>query len=306
MRRGLIVKVILIIAILTSLLVGCTSTTSPGGTTNGGGKTAELKINTVFPDMHHVAGSLKWYAGELENRTDGRITATVHTQGGLGTSAEALETLRQGLCDISNFSTYTAAPGVYPLWEVVMLAGLMPNAVSVNYVAWDLYRRGYLSTGPSKIEGIEMMAITGVEELWVWTTEEKVTTLEDYKGLTIDMSGIWRTRAMEKLGIVGQNVPMADRYSSLQRGIVDGTFYGVGMITALKVWEQVKYCQVAPFGQAIIKIGMNQDAFDSLPPDLQVVLMGLNRDFNYLLVDGFLEEQERGYQLCKDNGVPNY
>ena len=104
----------------------------------------------------------------------------------------------------------------------------------------------------------------------VHTTKKPIRTVDDMKGMRIRFSSATIRDFVAALGATPVGVQATEQVEQLQKGTIDGTFidYG-GAGIAFKMGGVLKYSTemysyVSSFG-----IGMNEDFWSKLPPDLK-------------------------------------
>jgi len=101
-----------------------------------------------------------------------------------------------------------------------------------------------------------------------------VKTLEDFKGLMIGTNDPNAAGVVIALGGNPVTVPPFDSTQSMQKGVINGTIGGAGPPTiVLKIYEVAKYALQSQIWYSMVVQSMNKDAFDSMPADIQKILM---------------------------------
>ena len=107
-----------------------------------------------------------------------------------------------------------------------------------------------------------------------WYRKE-IKTVADLKGLKMRMGGGLFGEAMQKLGVVPQNMPGGDVYQALEKGTLDATEF-VGPYDD----EKLGFNKVAPFyyypgwweGGAELEFFINTKAYAALTPEFQAIV----------------------------------
>lgn len=109
----------------------------------------------------------------------------------------------------------------------------------------------------------------------VFTSKGPLKSPEDFRGKTIRGSSNPDTELIEALGAAPTILDISDVYSGLQRGVVDASYGGLDGAFGMKVYEVTDHLILPQglFGTAVNGYVMNQDALESLPPDLQKVVL---------------------------------
>jgi TRAP-type mannitol/chloroaromatic compound transport system substrate-binding protein len=107
-----------------------------------------------------------------------------------------------------------------------------------------------------------------------WYRKE-IKTVSDLKGLKMRMGGGLFGEAMQKLGVVSQNMPAGDVYQALEKGALDATEF-VGPYDD----QKLGFNKVAPFyyypgwweGGAELEFYINTKAYAALSPEYQAMV----------------------------------
>jgi TRAP-type mannitol/chloroaromatic compound transport system substrate-binding protein len=105
-------------------------------------------------------------------------------------------------------------------------------------------------------------------------TTTPVTTLEDFDGLTLRVTGL-AANVVEELGATAVSLSPSDIVAALQNGEIDGFEFGTPAVDwPMGFQDFVSYVSLPCWHQpsAMFETIVNQDAWNSLPQDLQAIL----------------------------------
>lgn len=102
-------------------------------------------------------------------------------------------------------------------------------------------------------------------------TNKKVEKPQDLRGQKVDSRGA--RGFLSALGMVLVTVPMAERYTAAQQGVLDAFYVGSGDVTDFHLQEVTKYVIDPPVDGAQHNLYMNLNKWNSLPKHLQDILM---------------------------------
>ncbi|MBT6501279.1 MAG: TRAP transporter substrate-binding protein DctP [Deltaproteobacteria bacterium] len=165
---------------------------------------------------------------------------------------------------------------------------------------WQMLEQAYAERG---IHFYGFSYSTGYPAIY---TNKPIKTLKDFKGLVIRQSGPI-AKILKHFGASPTNVPISDVYMAMKLNTIDATSYdGTGMF-GLKWHEVAKYYTLPMLtAPTFVTLIVNQDAWDSLPADLQQIFMESHENDNYLpiakrmveLDQEILDKQEKyGYKV---------
>lgn len=127
----------------------------------------------------------------------------------------------------------------------------------------------------SKLEekGVKLIGITAFGMMDIAATKE-INSIDDLKGLKfrIQPTPVFKKKC-ELLGINGMPIPYTELYTSLQQGIVDGVFNTSELMLMDKTAEVCGYVMDTNHMCGFIVHLMNKEWYDSLPEDLQKVVI---------------------------------
>lgn len=105
-----------------------------------------------------------------------------------------------------------------------------------------------------------------------FVSKKRIEKLSDFKGLSLAGTGIFDTIG-PALGMTPVAMQMAEQYSGLERGLIDIGRGGINTISAFKLFEVAKYFIQPGFGTAPANLFMNLAKWNSIPKDLQGLIV---------------------------------
>jgi len=243
---------------------------------------------------------IPWFK-KVEEVTNGRVKVTGYPGSTIAKSPDQFEAVRTGLADLAEVWV-SHAPGRYPVTQIIELPGLTPaSTLQAHRQLWEYSK---LPEVQAELPGVKIVGcqITGINLLIF--RDRPVRTLEDLKGLKIDILGIDPKGIGSALGFVATPLGMLDMYISLQKGVIDGISFPYDIFPSYQVQEITKYVTEINLGRNLNFVVMNVNTWNSLPPDIQKQMEGL-------LFEGFADFSgerwtyfvEEGKTLATDSGV---
>jgi TRAP-type C4-dicarboxylate transport system substrate-binding protein len=156
---------------------------------------------------------------------------------------------------------------------VVELPGNYTNEIGATTLAMrDLFDK-WLAP---EYEGLHVIVLHVHAGQGIQMHDTPVHSPEDLAGKKMRIptrTGAW---VLESLGATPVGMPVPDLPQALSTGAVDGALIPWEIIPALKIQELTDYQIEGPdherFGTTTFQISMNEDTWNSLPPDLQEVV----------------------------------
>lgn len=240
-----------------------TTTTAPPSTT-ASGKVYEFKYTDAFPPQSTTALFGETLAKVISEKTNGRVKFTFFHAEALGKQGDFLKMLNGGVVDAATCSV-SPYPADFDMELGLELPGLgIKDRKSRLDITWSLYGQGYF-TGlkPYKVLGF------GATPPLSMFLKKKVNNVAELKGLKIRSTAAPMSRFIELLGGTPVTVPSAEAYQALERGIIDGAVTAYEAFIPSKQYEVAKFALTDPLAIGCLLFLMNQDKWNSLPPDIQ-------------------------------------
>lgn len=131
---------------------------------------------------------------------------------------------------------------------------------------------------------------------------EKVTKVEDFKGLKIAGAGI-NMRYLTGTGATPVIGSMVHYYNKFKTGAIDGSMLWTDAAVAFKLVEGAKYMLKADIGTANSKaLTMNKDSYDRLPKSVRDVIHEVARDYRDYTAQQSMDKAARSYANYKKKG----
>jgi TRAP-type C4-dicarboxylate transport system substrate-binding protein len=241
-------------------------TTSTTPTTSASPQTKyEFKFTYQFPPGSSQEQVVQLLGKIINEKTDGMVTFKYFGSESLGKAADFITMLNGGVADAALLSA-----GAYPaqfdmeLGPEIPGMGVPSRNVRVD-LTWELFNKGYCPG----LAAFKPLAMFAGPNLTLFMKEE-VRTVEDLKGLKIRTTTAPITTFLENLGATPVAMTFAEQYSSLERGVIDGTITAYESFIPAKTYEVCKYALLDPLGSPCLFIVMSKAAWNKIPADLQV------------------------------------
>ncbi len=197
--------------LLLALLGACAAPAAPGVT--------ELTYASPYGPGHPFSKADKTWIEFVEKQSGGSLRIRPSWSGALLSSDMSMEELRHGVADIGLITPIYVKGGAH---LIRIQSGFYSGADSVeSQVA--LYRC-IAAASPEiarELAGLKVLAVQGGSLPGVVTTRRPVRSLADLKGLRLRAP----TELLSVLGALGAdpvNMPMAEVYSAMTKGVIDG------------------------------------------------------------------------------------
>ena len=227
----------------------------------------EMKLAYFVGDQHAMSQWLIRWSEQLEKGSGGRLAVKRFPSAQMGPTPGHYDFARTGQADVSWF-LHGGTPGRFPLTEIINLPFMAGSAeIGTKVINDSALRAKYLD---AEHKGIKVLMLFTHQPGGPHTTKKAIRTLDDFKGLRIRFASPTVRDLVQALGATPVGVPPTEISEQMQKGTIDGAFMDYGGVgIAFKLGGIVKYstelyAYVTSFG-----LGMNEDFWAKLPPDLK-------------------------------------
>jgi TRAP-type C4-dicarboxylate transport system substrate-binding protein len=217
------------------------------------------------------------WAEKINKQTEGRVQIKIYYGATLSSPQDAYDAAVKGLADIS-WGSHAMTPGRFPLTEVFQLPGLGENDADAQFILYDLWQK--FPEFEAEHKNVKLLWLLGLPQYPIVSTKP-VRQLEDLKGLRIRLSGEM-AETFKIWGAVPIAMPITELYMGLQRKVVEAGQIPLVLIDAFKIHEVTKTLSLCPTPGGVIFIVMNERKWESLPNDIQQVLIDVTKE-NFLV-----------------------
>ncbi|MCF8075390.1 MAG: TRAP transporter substrate-binding protein [Desulfotignum sp.] len=220
---------------------------------------------------------------EVEKRTNGQVMINTFPGGTLLGAKGMMDGVIAGQADIGNICM-AYQPGRFIVTNATSLPLGIPDAKTGSLALLKLY------------EKYQPEAFKDVVVLTMFTTapgnvmsKVPVRTLDDIKGLSLRASG-GAAQILKAWGANPVGMPMPATVEALQKGTVKGLFSSLEVMKDFKFAEYCKYVTMTETGIYPFAVFMNKQKWNSLPADVQKIMMDLKEE-QALWTGTYMDEQ---------------
>lgn len=274
------------------------------GLGSGVSQSAEITLRYAGtkPIDHHITKSQYVLAKLIGERTGGRVEVLVYPAGQLFSDKETTKAVQTGAVDMVEI-TSGLGTGLAP--------GLMIGDFPFFFV--DRYHSRRVVDGPAGEIVSKQLERVGIKTLY-WMEYGQVDLLvkkpvknqADLKGQRIRGYGEVVMESLRALGAAPSAVGAGEVYLALQRGTIDGLVSGVTSFWDRKHYEVAKYITYMKYVFTVNIALINQKKLNSLPPDIQKIIMACSKEVQGWGRNEAEKEDIRCLEKLKENGVETY
>lgn len=270
----IIVSVLVVLGLLIGSF-GCAAPApapTPAPTPTPAPKPIVLKAVSSIGQTYPVTIQLERAIDLIKERSGGRIDFEYHAYGSLYNLKEASDAIMDNLAQIGNFKG-----GYYP--EKLGVASEIANLpYNYSFEGFSAHRRdpgGFFDWISPYYErnGAKLLSYDVIPPSIGIISKKPIRKLEDLKGVLMRCVAGAAARGFELLGTEPVFMPTGEIYEGLLRGTVDATNSSLSSSISAKYYEAAKYYIMCEYTTAGVELAMNLDTFNSLPSDLQKIIV---------------------------------
>lgn len=274
-----------------------------------GTSTDDYEITLTYSDHDPPNGMRTKFLREywfpaIEKETDGKVKINAIFGGGLLTSGEALDGIRDGVTDIGLVypDNYSERMYTYELFK------LFPVATESFDGIYNIFQKSFeqlpvLNEDLEKNNQRVLLLTTGLPI--AFGSKPEFDSLEDLERGKWRAASRWHLSVLKNMEANPVSVPWEDVYMSLETGVIDGVMTNFDGFHMMKFYESSENVMVgkelwwaAPFLHTI-----NNDTWESLPTDIQEGILRASEQAQKDFAKIYEKELANAVQEEKDQGA---
>jgi TRAP-type C4-dicarboxylate transport system substrate-binding protein len=267
----------------------------------------ELIAHAPTPPTANPSKVMDEFLNKFEEASGGRVKFVRYYSAALFEPREVIQSVLTGVADIHFSQVPQAEPGLMALNCYLLLP----------YIGWDsceqatAVHRELLDSFKAlrdEYQGLKVLYPTIYSTGGYLNTKKLVENREDLQGMKIQADS-WAAKCVDLVGGTSVYIPWADRYTSFERGLVDGCLGGgFDAINALGALDLFTYHTrlLAGFSSGFDATVMNPDSFNRLPSDIQRIFDDLEPWYTARRIAVETEANERFIQQMKESGLHTF
>jgi len=256
-----------------------------------------FKFGTVSADTEPLLDAMRYMAKNIEDKSNNRIKIDVYGGAVLGTNKEVYEQVKNGamvmtIADPGYLSDY------YPDLGVLNGPYLLADIADFD----KILKSDWYKTSLDKLTEASDLKVTAMN--WLFgarhiITDKPIRSPADMKDVPIRVPpNVMWVETFKSMGAKGTQVAWAEVYGALSTGLVDAAEAPIASIIGAKLYEQKKIISMTGHFKSFVAPMMNATIFDSMPNDLQQIIIeesiSAGKYMTKLTIEG---EEERIKQL---------
>jgi C4-dicarboxylate-binding protein DctP len=260
-----------------------------------------IRFAHIENDFTACAQGVEVFKKLVEEGSDGRIAVEILGSGSMGSEREILEsvtmgTIEGGMAMSSLFTSYL------PNWNIFDLPFVFTSRTDwAEKVDGEL---GQMLAAETESINVKVLNFFDGGFRVISNNKRPIVTLSDFNGIKNRVGE--STLMIDTHKAMGDNpIPMAfgEIYTALQQGTIDGVDTSVIYVQDGNFQEVTKYCTLTNHTALQMVTFLNKDFFDSLPEDLQQVVLDASAETTVQQRQIAIEVDEQSMQVMRDAGM---
>ncbi len=259
-----------------------------------------IKVATIAPDGSTWINILREYDAQIRKESNGRLGFKIYAGGVAGDEIDVLKKIRIGQYHAGGF-TGVGIGEIAPNLRILDSPFLFKSYDEVDYI----YQK-FNNEFEKEIEKGEFILLGWAEVGFIYTfTKTPIYGIDDLKKIKM---WAWQgdpiaDAAYKVIGVTPVPLSITEVFTSLQTGLIDGVYGSPLAVLATQWFTRVKYMHNVPISNASGALLISKKYFDSLPKDLQEILLRNGRKYMRKLVELTREENKKAIETLKKNGI---
>lgn len=232
-----------------------------------------IKISDHFPANHISPTSItKPWMAEAEQKSGGQIKFQHFPAQQLVKQTDAVAAAQRKIVDISLINP-GLFPSEFPLTGVAFLPGGYSSVVAGGKAIERLLAHSAIRNEFEKV-GVVGVLIVPFDGFEIFSRERPINKPEDVRGLRIRTAGEGQVLATRALGGTPVTIAVAEVYTAIQRGTLDGSLFPYSVAASYRLNEVTKFATIgANTAFSHVVYAANMAFWGSLGPANQDLLM---------------------------------
>jgi len=231
-----------------------------------------LRTAHYFKEDHPWHKGLAFFAKKVSDDSNGRIQIDIFSGGILGSEAQTMQLVKDGSLDFVVSDPSAGAPFAKEL-DFFALPFMFRD-----YAHWQKALDGDPGKRYTKLiedkTGMKIIGYWGGSSRNVLSTKKPILSMADMKGMRLRLiSSPLKVNVWKAVGAVPTPIAFMETYLAMKSGVVDGMENESVAVRDMKFYEPAPYIARTEHEFTVRPVFMSKKTFDSLPPDLQQIVL---------------------------------
>jgi TRAP-type C4-dicarboxylate transport system substrate-binding protein len=255
------------------------------------------------------------WAKKVEEATKGKVKITTYPAESLNKADKALESVMGGVADMA-WIVMGYWEGRFPLSSVMLLPFIVPaegkkdgkritDSAVGGLIIQALYEK--FPEIQKEWQDVKVLYLLQGNALNPNSVAKPIRNMNDLNGMKMRQDGAYPQEMYKRLGASPVFMPLPEIYTSLEKGVIQGTSASVAMLQNFKLYEVLKYRTNVATTCPVLATIMNNDKWNSLPKDVQDGIMSVSGSYGSLYAGetwGGFGELDNAFKMFEKAGKP--
>lgn len=305
-QRVKAITILVVLAMMVGLLAGC-------GSPAGKQKEAEkeqpkeqekiiLKLGGGLAETHPHTITHKEFAKLVKEKTNGRVEIQVFPNNQLGQQRALVEGMQMGTIDMGKSMTAVVA-NVLPEIMVFDLPYIFRDREHFYKVVDGPIGQSFLNEKMEKV-GLKGLLFYDAGSRSIYNSKRPITKPEDLKGLKIRVpENPLMVETINAMGGTGVPMGLAEIYTGLQQGIIDGAENAPLFAYQQKHHEVTKYFSMTDHFRTPDVLMISLKVWNKLPADIQEAILEAAEEIKDYQRQLWIEQEKEVVEKLKAEGM---
>jgi TRAP-type C4-dicarboxylate transport system substrate-binding protein len=238
-------------------------------------RAASFDVAIFHSERDALADAFKFWAAEIDKRTQGRVQFKPSYSGALTSAVETLGAVRNGVVPVG-LTAASFSSGAMPFLGYLEAVGGIPNEPepmrkaldALHPTVADLLRRG----------GVELMFMQPTYDVITVCSAKHLKSPADWRGIKIRAAGRWQSQQVQALGASPTAIDPGEQYLALQNKTVDCALSVPNLAVSLKLYEVAPKITMLRQGVNVSMYIMNTRSWASIAPADQAIVRAVSTE----------------------------
>ena len=260
------------------------------------------RLSGHWSPKHQSAIHSQLFADEVTKRSDGRLKIDFYPSKQLFGIREVLGAVTSGAVELGGVVGVVSFPSINKNFNVASFPGLFASYEQQRGFFKDSKKGQSIWADITKKSNSKLIMYNPVGPVMTFSGKRELTGVEAMKGLKARRLLKSEEPMWDVFGANRVSLPTGEVYTALQTGMIDTINSPPGSIEAYSWWEYLQFAQKPYQYFADAYIMANKTWFDSLPDDLQKLVMDVGKEIGSKSTNTILDAGEATLKKFEERG----
>ena len=260
------------------------------------------RLSGHWSPKHQSAIHSQLFADEVTKRSNGRLKIDFYPSKQLFGIREVLGAVTSGAVELGGIVGVVSFPSINKNFNVASFPGLFESYEQQRGFFKESSMGKRIWSDITKKSNSKLIMYNPVGPVMTFSGKRELTGVEAMKGLKARRLLKSEEPMWDVFGANRVSLPTGEVYTALQTGMIDTINSPPGSIEAYSWWEYLQFAQKPYQYFADAYIMANKTWFDSLPDDLQKLVMDVGREIGNKSTNTILDAGEATLKKFEERG----